>query len=810
MTNYAIKAEYVEKAEKIVTKMSLEQKASLCSGKDFWHTKEVNEHSVPSIMMTDGPHGLRKQKDESDHLGINESYPATCFPPACTTACSFDVELIGEMGAAVARECLDQGVSIVLGPAVNIKRSPLCGRNFEYFSEDPYLSGKMATAYINGVQSKNVGTSIKHYLANSQEKLRLVSDSIVDERALREIYLPAFEDAVKNAQPWTVMCSYNKINGTYASENKRFLNDILRDEWGFNGAVVSDWGAVNNRVEGVSAGLDLEMPYSGTENEKAIISAVKNGLLDIKALNKSAARMVAIALASNDVEKENCDMDANNELARRIARESAVLLKNNDILPLKKDTKVAIIGEFAKTPRYQGAGSSHVSSYKVTSVVEEFTNKGINFEYARGYDANSDVPDMQLISEAAQTAKKADIAIVFVGLPDAYESEGYDRTHMELPPSHNMLIESVCNANRLTIAIIYSGAAIVMPWMKLVKGAIMMYLTGQNNGGAVYDLVFGDYSPCGKLAESFVKSLEDNPSYRWFAKKKNAEYRESIFVGYRYYDKANKEVAFPFGYGLSYSNFTYSNIKLDKNKMKDDETLNVSFKIKNTGHMEAKEITQLYIKSSSEIVFRPIRELKGFSKVVLKPAQEKTVTFTLDKRAFAYFNTYSTDWHVESGIYTVEIASSSRNIHLSAQVEVEGNRDINPLDMRSVAPAYYALGKETLDIPDNQFRAVLDFEIPNEPSNRPYTINSTVKDIQTSFIGRLLVKLLEGYAKKIMKDMTKDGDSMKKMIEGMIYDMPLRSLSTMTGGMFTHEKVESIVTMLNGNVIKGLIGVLKK
>ncbi len=810
MTQYAVKQEYMVEAEKIAAKMSLEQKAALCSGKDFWHTKPIEELSVPSIMMTDGPHGLRKQKDESDHLGINESYPATCFPPAVTSACSFDKELMFEMGQALGEECLEQDVSVLLGPAVNIKRSPLCGRNFEYFSEDPYLTAQMAKEYIKGVQSKNIGTSIKHYLANNQEKLRLVSDSIVDERALREIYLPAFEESVKNAQPWTVMCSYNKINGTYASESKRFLTEILRNEWGFKGAVISDWGAVNNRAEAVEAGMDLEMPYSGPDNDKSIVYAVKKGLLDMKAVNKSAIRMIALALASKDAKKESCDMEAHNELARKIARESAVLLKNDDILPLRENTKVAVIGEFAKAPRYQGAGSSHVSSYKVNNVVDEFTDKGITFEYAQGYDVKSDMPDMQLITEAVKAAKRCDVAIVFIGLPDAYESEGYDRTHLEMPPSHTMLIESVCNANKSTVAVIYTGGAVVMPWMKLVKGALLMYLTGQNNGGAVYDLVFGSFSPCGKLAETFPKSLEDSPSYNWFAKRKVTEYRESIYVGYRYYDTANKQVAFPFGYGLSYAKFEYSDLSLDKSKMRDDEILKVEFKIKNVSRIEAKEIVQLYIKRTSDIVFKPLRELKQFVKIELKPLEEKTVTFELDRRAFAYWNTYISDWHVESGVYTVEIASSSRDIRLASHLEIVGNEEVHLPDFNSKSPAYYALSKETLNIPDNQFKAVLGYEIPSEPANRPYTINSTIRDIQTSLIGRILVRLLGRIAKKMTKDLSKDSESMKKMIEGMIYDMPLRSLCTMTGGMFSKEKVEYIVIMLNGNVIRGLIGVLKK
>jgi beta-glucosidase len=799
-----VKYEYIVKAEEAVSKMTLEEKCSLCSGLDFWHTKPVKRLDIPSVMVTDGPHGLRKQTDEGDHLGVNGSVPSTCFPPAVTTSCSFDRDLLYEMGQALGDECLEEGVSTILGPAVNIKRSPLCGRNFEYISEDPFLAGETAVSLIRGIQSKHVGTSLKHYCVNNQEKMRMVSDSVVDERALREIYLAPFEKAVKEAQPWTVMCSYNRINGTYASENKQMMTDILRDEWGYKGLVVTDWGALSDRIEAIKAGVDLEMPYSGGDTDKKIAEAVKDGRLDEKLVDLCAKRVVAFALYGAENKKSEYDKKAHHELAGRIARESAVLLKNDDnILPANKKLKVAVIGEFAKTPRYQGAGSSKIVPTMINSVCDEFASRSVDFTYAKGYDAVSDLPNEDNIKEAAAIAKEADIVFAFIGLPDSYESEGYDRSHIDLPPSHNMLIDQLVKANSNTVAIIFTGSAVIMPWIDNVKGILLMNLPGQNSGAAVYDLLFGNYSPCGKLTETYPLSLTETPSYNWFAKGKEVEYRESIYVGYRYYDKANKKVAFPFGYGLSYSKFAYSDLKLSTKKMKDTDTLSVTLKVKNIGKMVAKEIVQLYVKPPLSDIYKPVRELKGYAKVFLTPGEFKEVSFSLDMRSFAYYNVGISDWHVSTGKYTIEIGASSRDIRLNDEVEVISTKDAQVPDYTESAPAYYAMTAEVLDIPKEQFESVLGHAVPLAPPNRPYTINSTINDIQTCFIGRILTWLLMKKVRQIT-DIAKDDENLELMIKEMLYDMPLRSLCLMTGGMFSMTQVEGLVVMMNNRFFKGL------
>lgn len=797
--------EYIVKAGEAVSKMTLEEKCSLCSGLDFWHTKPVKRLDIPSVMVTDGPHGLRKQIDEGDHLGINESVPATCFPPAVTTSCSYDRDLLYEMGQALGDECLQEEVSTILGPAVNIKRSPLCGRNFEYISEDPYLAGETAAALIKGIQSRHVGTSLKHYCTNNQEKMRMVSDSVVDERALREIYLAPFEKAVKEAQPWTVMCSYNRINGTYASDNKKLMTDILRNEWGYEGLIMTDWGALSDRIEAIKAGVDLEMPYSGGDTDKKIIQAVRDGRLDEKLVDLCATRVTAFALKGAQIKKGAYDRNAHHELAGRIARESAVLLKNDDnVLPANKKQKIAVIGEFAKTPRYQGAGSSKIVPTMMNSVFDEFTSKAIDFTYAKGYDAANDLPNEDNVKEAVAAAKAADVVFVFVGLPDSYESEGYDRDHIDLPPSHNMLIDELVKVNSNTVAIVFTGSAVTMPWLDRVKGVLLMNLTGQNGGGAAYDLLFGDYSPCGKLTETYPLSITETPSYNWFGKGKEVEYRESIYVGYRYYDKANRKVAFPFGFGLSYSKFSYSDLKLSKARITDTDTLDVTLKVKNIGKMSAKEAVQLYVKSPRSDIFKPVRELKEYTKVSLAPGEFKEVSFTLDMRAFAYYNVDIKDWHVGTGKYTVEIGASSRDIHQHAEVEVISTKDVPTPDYTKSAPAYYAMTAEVLDIPKEQFEAVLGHTVPEGPPNRPYTINSTINDIQTSFIGRLLTWILMKKVRQ-MTDGAKSDESLELMIKEMLYDMPLRSLCLMSGGMFTMIQVEALVTMMNGKLLKGLI-----
>ena len=653
--------------------MTLEEKAGMCSGLDFWHLKHVERLGIPEVMVSDGPHGLRKQDDKGDHLGMNDSIKAVCFPPAALSACSFDRKLVEEMGKTIGKEAQANDVSIVLGPAVNIKRSPLCGRNFEYYSEDPYLAGEIAAAFINGVQSQHVGTSIKHFAANNQEYHRMSNSSEADERTLREIYFPAFETAVKKAQPYTFMCSYNQINGTFASENKWLLTDVLRGDWGFKGYVMSDWGAVNDRVKGLEAGLELEMPSSNGVNDALIVQAVKDGSLKEDILDQAVERILRIIFeyADNRTPQE-FTMEKDHEEARHIAEESMVLLKNDEqILPLKASEKIAFIGGFAKKPRFQGGGSSHINCFKITNALDSVPSDA-QVTYAEGFPADKDLYDDALAAEAIKTATAADKVVIFAGLPDSFESEGYDRSHMRLPECQNRLIAEILEVQPNTVIVLHNGSPVEMPWINNVKGILEAYLGGQAVGGAEYDILFGKVNPSAKLPETFPKQLEDNPSYlAGFGEGDHVEYREGIFVGYRYYDKKKMDVLFPFGYGLSYTTFAYSNLCLDKKTMKDTEELTVSVDVTNTGDRAGKEVVQLYVADKESTVIRPVKELRDFVKIELAPGETKTVTFTLGKRAFAYYDVQIHDWQVETGEFEILIGASSRDIALRDTVTVE-------------------------------------------------------------------------------------------------------------------------------------------
>ena len=677
--------------KKLISQMTLEEKAGLCSGLDFWHTKPVERLGVPATMVSDGPHGLRKQDDKADHLGVNESIKAVCFPAACATAASFDVDMIRGMGEAIGDSCQHEKLSVVLGPAVNIKRSPLCGRNFEYFSEDPFLAGKMSASYINGVQSRNVGTSIKHFAANSQEHRRMSSSSDADERTLREIYFPAFEISVKESQPWTVMCSYNRINGTYASENKWLLSDVLRDEWGFEGYVMSDWGATADRVKGIVAGMDLEMPSSGGVNDRKIVEAVKAGKLDEADLDKCVERILNIVFryAENAKPDTPWDMEAQHALSADIAAQCMVLLKNEGgILPLKREDDIAFIGEFAAKPRYQGGGSSHINAFKTTSAVE--AAEGLNVTYVQGYSAADDSASDAQIAEAVSAARVARVAVVFAGLPDAYESEGYDRKHMRLPDCQNRLIEAVADVNPNTVVVLHNGSPVEMPWIDRVQAVLEAYLGGQAVGLATVRVLFGDVNPSGHLAETFPKKLSDNPSFLYYGGEGNrTEYREGVFVGYRYYDKKDMDVLFPFGHGLSYTCFEYSNLRLSADAIKDTDTLTATVTVKNTGDRTGKAVPQLYVAAPECDLIRPVRELKGFAKVELEPGESKDVSFTLDKRSFAYWNEALHDWHVLTGEYAIQVGASSRDLPLCAKVCVTGTVDV---------PRHYDVNSIFMDI----------------------------------------------------------------------------------------------------------------
>ena len=752
--------------QNLIAQMTLEEKASLLSGLDFWHTKPVERLGIPSTMVSDGPHGLRKQDQTGDHLGINDSIKAVCFPAASATAASFDPDMIEKMGEALGEACQHEELSVLLGPAVNIKRSPLCGRNFEYFSEDPYLTGVMATALIKGIQSKNVGTSIKHFALNNQEHRRMSSSSECDERTIREIYFPAFEMAVKEAQPWTVMCSYNRINGVYASENPWLLTDVLRKEWGFEGYVMSDWGAVSNRVAGVAAGLDLEMPSSGGINDRKIVEAVKAGRLDEKLVDLCCERILNIVFRYTENAKPDTpwDKEAQHLQAADVAAECMVLLKNEDgILPLSRENEVAFIGEFAEKPRFQGGGSSHINSFRVTGAVE--AAKDLKVTYVRGYDVSADDAPAEMISEAVAAAKKAKVAVVFAGLPDAYESEGYDRTHMRIPESQNRLIDAVAEANPNTVVVLHNGSPVEMPWIGKVKAVLETYLGGQAVGLATVRVLYGEVNPSGHLPESFPLKLEDNPSYLFYGgEPRGTEYREGIFVGYRYYDKKKMDVLFPFGHGLSYTTFEYSSLKLSAESVKDTDTLTATVTVKNTGSCAGKAVVQLYVGDEEGYVnaVRPVRELKGFRKVALEPGESREVTFTLDKRSFAYWNTQIHDWHVETGSFTIEAGGSVADLPLKASVKVESTVEL---------PRHFDLDSIYMDIlADPRGRAVF---------------------------GPMIQKAFAAFGSESEAASEAAGEAItEEMSMAMINYMPLRGALSF-GGSISEEMIENMLSQIN-------------
>ena len=796
-----------ENVKEILNQLTLEEKAGLCSGSDFWHLKSVERLGLSHIMMTDGPHGLRKQKGETDHVGLSMSVPTTCFPTAVTTASSWDIELMFEMGQALGEECLEENVSVILGPGANIKRSPLCGRNFEYISEDPYHTGTMATALINGIQSQGIGTSLKHYVMNNQETRRLTIEAVVDERAQREIYLAGFEKAVVNSQPWTVMCSYNKADGNYLSEHKKYLTDILKEEWGHTGLVVTDWGACNDRVTGLKAGQDLEMPSSWGKNDEKIIKAVNDGNLSVELLDNAVSRIIELILKSQDNTQPGFkyDRESHHILARRIAGQSAVLLKNDGILPLDKKYKVAVIGKFAKSPRYQGTGSSIINPLRKDSLCHSLADAGINYEYAEGYSTKTDKVDPELLSKAKKTAKNCDLVIIAAGLTDRYESEGFDRVHMKMPDSHNALITELASINSNIVVVLMNGAPVEMPWINDAKGVLECYLGGQAGGGAIVDLLYGYVNPSGKLAETFPYKLEDTPSYIYFPGfTKSVEYRESIFVGYRYYDKADKDVLFPFGYGLSYTEFEYLDIDVEHSGRYDYE---ISVTIKNSGKVAGAEVIQLYVKNPESMIYKADKELKDYGKVYLEPGESKEVYFQLNERSFAFYNINIPGWHIEKGEYVIQVGASSRDIRLEQVVSVQSNSNVPVPDYKETAPGYYSLSGGIFEIDENQFKVIYGQELPDR-ENKPGEVireNSMFGETTHKFAGRLMLKVMRSQTKKMVGG--SDGDdveSSRKMIEAMLHEMPIRTIGMLGGDRLPKYFTEGFVSMVNGKFFKGL------
>ena len=781
--------------DEVVSGLTLDEKISLVSGKDFWHTMNIDDSpvKVPSVMVCDGPHGLRKQDDKADNLGVNDSIVAVCFPSAAGLAASFDTDLMRKTGETLGEECQAEGVSTILGPAINIKRSPLCGRNFEYFSEDPYLAGKMSAAYINGVQSKNTGTSLKHFAVNNQERRRYTVSAEVDERTLREIYLAGFETAVKEAQPWTVMCSYNRVNGEQVSESKKLMTDILRDEWGFKGLVVSDWGAVNDRVKGLTAGLDLEMPGTFGMSAKKIKTAIEEGTLDEADLDKAVRRIINLAFKwhQNRLECE-FDREEHHNRAKETALKTMVLLKNdNNILPLDKTKKIAYIGEYAKQPRYQGGGSSHINCYRVSDAYTE-TLKNCEITYAQGFGVNDTEPDYAMIKEAKAVAAEADIAVVFAGLPEKIESEGFDRKNMKMPECQNILIQEIAQVQKNIVVVLHNGAPVEMPWIDDVKGVLEAYLAGEAVGEAETAILFGEANPSGKLAETFPVKLSDTPCHNTFPGTYNTvEHREGLFVGYRYYETAKKEVLFPFGHGLSYTTFDYSDIKLSKTSMNPDtDEITVSLTVKNAGAVDGEEIVQIYVSPCEKTVFRSDIELKGFAKVFLKAGESKLVTVKLDKRAFAYYHVNEKDFVCDDGKYIIMAGASVADIRLDTEISLNGfGTHENPYS-DEVNMLYN--NAEVANLSRSEFCKLLGRELKVEKPGKPYTWDSCFGDTTGTKYGDIINSVIDFICPK----MTTSISSSDMVYYGAI-ETPIRTLVSLSNGVITEGLGNALVDMMN-------------
>ena len=796
----------------LIAQMSLEEKAGLCSGKDMWHTKAIERLGIPSVMMCDGPHGLRKQDDSGVSTSLNVSVDAICFPTASATASSWDKALLNQLGQAIGEEAVAENVALVLGPGTNIKRNPLCGRNFEYFSEDPYLAGMLSASFIDGVQSKNIGTSIKHYCANNQETYRMTINSVVDERTLREIYLLPFEIAVKQSQPRTIMASYNLINDTYATENEFLLNKVLRDEWGFEGLVVSDWGATNKRVKGLKAGHDLEMPSSGGMNDKLIVKAVQDGSLDESVLDTAVDRILDLVMKSTKNPKDaTYNKEEHYQIAKNIAKESAVLLKNDGSLPLRTQ-KILLVGELAIEPRFQGAGSSFVNCTKISTVEQSLRDAGIEYEFTSGYDLSDESfkKNAKLRKNAVELAKNYDTVLVVAGLPEKYEAEGFDRKHINMPQSHDLLIEELAQVNKNVNVVLTMGSSVEMPWIDKVRSVLCMYLGGQSSGDACVDLLLGKANPCGKLAETFALKLSDIPSTQNFPGARfSVEYREGLYVGYRYFNTANAPVLFPFGHGLSYTKFEYSNLTLSSKNITDKDILTATVDVQNVGDMDGKEIIQLYVNDVESSVYTPYQQLKGFEKIFLKAGEKKRVTFSLDKRSFAFYNVNAGDWQVESGEFKIMIGASSRDIRLEDSVTV------NSTDTAEIIPtsadSWYCAPDANKEITKEEFLAMAGLNIKEDyriAKKGEFTEDDSFEDMaNTSGLARFALKIAKPAIRMSMKAQKDDPNYL--MIYEVMKTSPMRALAFSSQGMFNMKMVDGVVTIMNGKFFKGVGMVLK-
>ncbi len=745
--------------KKIISEMTLDEKISLLSGADFWHTKAVERLGIPAVMMCDGPNGLRKQDDKADHLGINQSIKAVCFPTSSAIAASFDRNLAHEVGITLGKECRAEHVSMLLGPGVNIKRSPLCGRNFEYYSEDPYLSTELAAEYIEGVQEQGVASCMKHFAANNQETRRMNGNSIVDERTLHEIYLASFEGAVKKAKPMSIMCAYNRLNGSYGAENDLLNNEILRGKWGFEGFMVTDWGAVKDRVKGLNAGIDLEMPgpVDPGKDEKTK-HAVLDGVISEKTLDTAIERLLTWICKTTENEEQMGKIDLLEGYRKAVWAEKncAVLLKNENVLPLRRGSKTAVIGGFAKKPRYQGGGSSHINSAYVPSILDLIKNDD-EICYAKGFELSTDEVDEKLEQEAMALASDCENIVILAGLPDRFETEGVDRKHLELPKNQNHFIAALAEKHKNVVVVLHNGSPVEMPWVDKVSAILEMYLGGDGVSEATLSILYGETNPSGKLAETFPIKLSDNPSCLFFPGEEGVtEYREGIFVGYRYYDKKDMKVLFPFGHGLSYTEFTYSALKLSKDAFKEGEEITVSFTLKNAGKMAGAEAVQLYIGALDGKVIRPEKELKGFEKVFLEPDDSKEVSFTLGKKELSYYETKLSDWFAATGKYMISIGSSSRDIRLQTEIEYETVTQI-PMSV---------------------------------------TKDTSIGDLQGNPKAQALFASMQSFTSGASEvDMEALGESGGELAAAMMVEMPLGSLVSF--GVITEEQLQGILTMLN-------------
>lgn len=815
------------KYQSLISKMTLEEKASMLSGKDFWQSKDIKRLGIPSMFLSDGPHGIRKQAAAADHLGLNASIPATCYPTAATMANSWNDELAEKMATFLGEEAVSEKVNVLLGPGTNMKRNPLCGRNFEYFSEDPFLAGKMASSYVRGIQSNGISACVKHYAGNNQEERRLVSDSVIDERTLREIYCTAFEMAVKEGGVKTIMSAYNRINGVHVNENKHLMVDILRNDWGYKGVVVTDWGGNNIRVEGLKCGNELEMPTTCGETNKEVVDAIKNGELDEKVLDENIDRLLTLIFDTEEVykkERKAFDVDAHHEMAEKCAEESIVLLQNNNkILPIQESKKVAVIGDFAKVPRYQGAGSSVVNPTKLDSPLEsmgfkiqknpknplpndkdkvvgigenEYGFEFIGFE--KGFERYGKKND-GLIKKACKLAEKAEVVFLYIGLDEATEAEGLDRENMKLPQNQIDLINELNKTGKTIIAVLACGAAVEMDWADKVDAIVHSYLGGQAGARAVLNVICGKVNPSGKLSESYPYHYEDCPSATHFpGHELSVEYREGMFIGYRYFDTANVAVRYPFGFGMSYTTFEYSDIKATDKE--------VTFKIKNTGNVDGKEVAQIYVGLKDSKIFRPKKELKGFKKVFVKAGETVDVKISLDDKAFRYFNVKTDKWEIEGGNYTIFVGASSLDIKLTAEVAVQGTTDVVPYDAKQL-PSYFE-GK-TADVSVEEFETLLGHKVPN-PHFNFYKKNRMILGYNDTFaqlryskrwIGRFAYGALNLAHKFMIATGNRAGANV--IIMG-VYHQPFRGLSRMSGGMISWGQLDGILMMVNGHFFKGL------